>query len=304
MEGAVVISPRMGKTSEPGEASKVYRPGKTLLPTQTPSLHPVCVPSRSRLQPDGVGCRWKLAGGCSMTMIPQGRCSAATVAAWISVWALVASSASARSPEPPGSEGAAASRGIDGGQRQAGAESPTGDPAASKNAQVPSSPGAVAPERTASPAAAKRADTGSKPAATAKDGSASNRRGVTTGSGNRSLAAEKAAIDGVKTKTSIDEILARTLPLRSDRVGDWSAGAEPLHHCGEPRWIDPCIPLPPCHPSYPPHPWDLVGVVGEATCGPIYRGPCCPRTGTHDGDHLPRLHRINDRFFDAFYRTK
>ena len=106
------------------------------------------------------------------------------------------------------------------------------------------------------------------------------------------------------TKTSINEILARTLPLRSDRPGDWLAGAEPLHACGEPRWIEPCIPLPPCHPSHPPHPYDLVGVAGDPTCGPIYRGPCCPRTGTHEDGPLPRLHWVNDRLFDAFYRAK
>jgi len=119
-----------------------------------------------------------------------------------------------------------------------------------------------------------------------------------------SLAAEKAAIDGVTAKTTIDEILAWTLPRRGDRPGDWFAGAEPLHHCGEPRWIEPCIPPPPCHPSYPPAPWDLLGVAGDPTCGPIYRGPCCPRTGSHDDGPLPGVHRLHDRFFDAFYRTK
>lgn len=115
---------------------------------------------------------------------------------------------------------------------------------------------------------------------------------------------EKRAVDAIDVKTTLDEILARTLPPRSDRPGDWEAGLEPLHRCGEPRWIEPCIPPPPCHPALPPHPGDLVGVPGEPTCGPIYGGPCCPRTGSHDDGPAPRLHRLHDRLFDAFYRTK
>lgn len=119
-----------------------------------------------------------------------------------------------------------------------------------------------------------------------------------------SLDVEKAAIDKVTAATTVDEILAWTLPPRSDRPQDWLAGAEPLHRCGEPRWIEPCIPPPPCHPSHPPAPWDLLGVAGDPTCGPIYAGPCCPRTGSHDGGPHPTLHRLHDRLFDAFYRSK
>lgn len=119
-----------------------------------------------------------------------------------------------------------------------------------------------------------------------------------------SLAGEKAAVGTVTAATTVDEILAWTLPPRSDRPQDWLAGAEPLHRCGEPRWIEPCIPPPPCHPSHPPAPWDLLGVAGDPTCGPIYAGPCCPRTGSHDGGPHPTLHRLHDRLFDAFYRSK
>jgi len=129
-------------------------------------------------------------------------------------------------------------------------------------------------------------------------------RTLSSAGGQTTLAAEKAAVDDVTAKTTIDEILAVTLPPRGDRAGDWSAGPEPLHRCGEPRWIEPCIPPPPCHPSLPPAPFDLVGVAGEPTAGPIYRGPCCPRTGTRDDGPWPHVHRVGDRLFDAFYRTK
>ena len=98
--------------------------------------------------------------------------------------------------------------------------------------------------------------------------------------------------------------LATMLPPRTDSPADWHAGVEPLHSCGEPRLLPPCVPPPPCHPANPPRPFDLVGVNGVPTCGPIYRGPCQPRTGTHDGGPLPRMHRLHDRAFDWFYRPK
>lgn len=93
------------------------------------------------------------------------------------------------------------------------------------------------------------------------------------------------------------------LPPRTDSPFDWHAGLEPLHHCGEPRALSPCVPPPPCHPSEPPCPADLVGKTGVPSCGPIYRGPCNPRTGSRDGTHFSWLHRMQDRFFDAFYRS-
>lgn len=101
-----------------------------------------------------------------------------------------------------------------------------------------------------------------------------------------------------------EKLLARTLQPRSDRPSDWYGGIEPLHYACEPRWLNPCIPPPPCHPSEPPHPYDLIGVRGEPTCGPIYGGPCAPRTGTHDDCRWATLHRWHDRFFDCFYWPK
>jgi hypothetical protein len=107
-----------------------------------------------------------------------------------------------------------------------------------------------------------------------------------------------------QTGQSAEQILARLTRPRTDSWADWVAPLEPLHYCGEPRALAPCVPPPPCHPSQPPAPYDLVGVRGEPTCGPIYGGPCAPRTGTHDDGPHPRLHRAHDRFFDWFYMWK
>lgn len=241
-----------------------------------------------------------------MKMIPQGRWLAASTNAWVAAWALMASPATAQQPEAP----TAKPRASDGWKQKArqgtatddGAK-PEAEAAATTNTLTSPTPKSDAPTGAKAPPATKP-DPASKPANAAKSAPQPERRAVTTGSGDQSRRAEKAAINEVTTKTSIDEILARALPLRSDRAGDWLAGSEPLHQCGEPRWIEPCIPLPPCHPSHPPQPYDLVGVAGDPTCGPIYRGPCCPRTGTHADGPLPRLHWVNDRLFDAFYQTK
>lgn len=112
------------------------------------------------------------------------------------------------------------------------------------------------------------------------------------------------AISPSATGRNVEEILASLLPERSDSPIDWFAGPEPLHFCNEPRALPPCVPPPPCHPSEPPHPLDLVGAGGVPSCGPIYRGPCQPRTGSRDDRPLPWLHRIPDRLFDLFYTPK
>jgi len=111
-------------------------------------------------------------------------------------------------------------------------------------------------------------------------------------------------IDPAATGADAARLLAAMVPERTDSPFDWQAPLEPLHDCGEPRALTPCVPPPPCHPSLPPRPLDLVGVVGEPSCGPIYRGPCAPRTGSHDNGPLPWLHRLHDRFVDAFYAPK
>jgi hypothetical protein len=107
-----------------------------------------------------------------------------------------------------------------------------------------------------------------------------------------------------QTGQSAEQILARLARPRTDSWADWVAPLEPLHYCGEPRALAPCVPPPPCHPSQPPVPYDLVGDRGVPTCGPIYGGPCAPRTGTHDDGPHPWLHRAHDRFFDVFYMWK
>ena len=106
------------------------------------------------------------------------------------------------------------------------------------------------------------------------------------------------------TGPDAESILARLLPPRGDSWSDWSSGLEPLHACGEPRALAPCVPPPPCHPADPPQPLDLVGVEGVPSCGPIYGGPCAPRTGSRGTTHLSWLFRPWDRFVDCFYRAK
>lgn len=101
---------------------------------------------------------------------------------------------------------------------------------------------------------------------------------------------------------SVELLLSRMLPARSDAPADWFAGPDPLHDPCEPRFLVPCIPPAPCHPASAPCPADLIGVRGSPTCGPRYRGPCEPRLGTHDHAHLPRLHALGDAAFDCFYR--
>lgn len=111
-------------------------------------------------------------------------------------------------------------------------------------------------------------------------------------------------IDPATTGPDAARSIESLLPPRTDTLADWFAPLEPLHDCGEPRLLPPCVPPPPCHPALPPQPYDLVGVRGGPTCGPIYRGPCAPRTGTHDDGPHPRVHRIHDRLFDWFYAPR
>jgi hypothetical protein len=111
-------------------------------------------------------------------------------------------------------------------------------------------------------------------------------------------------VDPSETASKAEIFLARMLPQRTDSPADWHAPVECLHDSCEPYALPPCVPPPPCHPSEPPHPLDLVGVRGVPTGGPIYGGPCCPRTGSHDHCSHPHAHRVRDRFFDWFYTWK
>jgi hypothetical protein len=111
-------------------------------------------------------------------------------------------------------------------------------------------------------------------------------------------------VDTAAPQPDPGDVLAKLLPPRTDSASDWYAPLEPLHRCGEPRLLPTCVPPPPCHPALPPRPYDLVGMPGAPTCGPIYRGPCAPRTGTHDNGPHPRIHRIHDRAFDWFYAPR
>lgn len=117
-----------------------------------------------------------------------------------------------------------------------------------------------------------------------------------------SKAASKA--DAAKNGREVDALLGKLLPPRSDTPADWHASVECLHAPGEPRWLRPCVPPPPCDPSQPPNPFDLVGVRGQPTCGPIYRGPCEPRSRRHHHGAFAWYHHMSDRMFDRFYRSK
>ena len=120
----------------------------------------------------------------------------------------------------------------------------------------------------------------------------------------RDRLADTPKIDASKTGRDADAILQKLLPPRSDTPADWHASAECLHGPGEPRALMPCVPPPPCDPSQPPQPFDLVGVAGTPSCGPIYRGPCEPRTARHHHGVFAWYHHLCDRMFDHFYRSK
>lgn len=111
-------------------------------------------------------------------------------------------------------------------------------------------------------------------------------------------------VDAAKTGRDAEAILRKLMPARSDTPADWHAPFEGLHAPGEPRALPACVPPPPCDPSQPPHPFDLVGVPGSPTCGPIYRGPCEPRSKRHHKGVFSWYHHMSDGMFDHFYRSK
>ena len=116
--------------------------------------------------------------------------------------------------------------------------------------------------------------------------------------------ADTPKVDASQTGRDADAILQKLLPPRSDTSADWYASDECLHGPGEPRALAPCVPPPPCDPSQPPHPYDLVGVHGTPSCGPIYRGPCEPRSARNHHGVFAWYHHLRDRMFDHFYRSK
>jgi len=186
----------------------------------------------------------------------------------------------------------------------AGSDVPPADapPAAAAEASA----GAAATAEAFRPTAAVRDAEADREAKAARDEAAREKALLDgTSTRSRSWQLDKRMLPNDTTGKNAETILARMLKPRTDSWADWSAPLEPLHHCGEPRALPPrCVPPPPGHPSQPPHPFDLVGVAGEPSGGPIYDGPCAPRTGTHD--HCPhhRARRAYDRFFDWFYMWK
>ena len=129
--------------------------------------------------------------------------------------------------------------------------------------------------------------------------------GIDLGETSFAVAPEPPAEDAAAVAASEEPAGSpQVIPSPGTRTGLWAAGVECLYGPGEPRALSPCSPPPPCHPSHPPVPYDLVGVGGVPTDGPIYRGPCEPRAGTHNSGPFWRLHHLHDRFFDWFYRPK
>lgn len=172
---------------------------------------------------------------------------------------------------------------------------------------TPSAAGADSPTRSSGPFDSLRSDLGEDDDLGRSGGRRRRRSADDAASAAEKLPDPLAGtprIDPAVTGADPLSVLAGMLPGRTDSWADWSAGLEPLHVCGEPRALPPCVPPPPCHPSLPPAPYDLVGAVGDPSCGPIYRGPCAPRTGTHDDCPHPHMHRLCDRLFDAFYMWK
>ena len=105
----------------------------------------------------------------------------------------------------------------------------------------------------------------------------------------------------VPTDATSASLLQELVPNRSDSPADWFAPLERLYQCGEPRILCPLVPPPPCHPALPPAPYDLVGIPGSPSSGPLYEGPCKPRAGSRDHCRWPTLRRLHDSFVDHFY---
>lgn len=105
----------------------------------------------------------------------------------------------------------------------------------------------------------------------------------------------------VSPDATAQSLLEELVPGRSDTPSDWYAPRERLYQCGEPRILCPLVPPPPCHPTQPPAAYDLVGVAGSPTGGPLYEGPCSPRAGSRDHCRWPTLRRLHDACVDCFY---
>lgn len=116
--------------------------------------------------------------------------------------------------------------------------------------------------------------------------------------------ADTPGADPAKTGQDAETLLQKLLPPRSDTPSDWYAEGGHLYRPGEPCALAPCVPPPPCDPSQPPDPLDLVGVKGVPSCGPIYRGPCEPRSARNHHGPFAWYHHLCDRWFDHFYRSK
>lgn len=188
---------------------------------------------------------------------------------------------------------------------------PTPPPAASQPASAPNPPGPVQPAppilpapqpapatppvRTAAPTPPPAMDPGGRPTTAA---------GTPSPTTANAAQADSVRVDAARTGRDAEALLQKLLPPRSDNVSDWYASVECLHAAGEPRSLPPCVPPPPCDPSQPPQPYDLIGFAGVPSGGPIYRGPCEPRSARKHHWFFGWCHQVSDHLFDHFYRSK
>ena len=80
-------------------------------------------------------------------------------------------------------------------------------------------------------------------------------------------------------KSRLNQLAAQ----RSDCPSDWQTHSDTRYRCEEPRILYPTVPPPPCHPTQSPSQFDLVGITGIRTHGPLCNGPRCRRVGSRDG---------------------
>ncbi|MBT6054628.1 MAG: hypothetical protein HOH16_04260 [Planctomycetaceae bacterium] len=97
--------------------------------------------------------------------------------------------------------------------------------------------------------------------------------------------------------------LNQVVPQRSDSPSDWQTHSDARYRIGEPRILCPTVPPPLYHPTQSPSQFDLVGITGIPTHGPLCNGPCYRRVGSRDGAPWPIARHIQNAFTNYFYSS-